>query len=143
LQGPTGPTGPAGPKGDRGDRGETGPPGNTGDTGAPGPGSRWAYVDFNGNIRAQSGGITVTPGLSPGFYKVDFGASVRNKALSVTNVVIAGDDGNRGAPFYALCDGGGIGVDCPGDPNDGRQAIIVTTDTAGVAAPHSFMVAAF
>ncbi|HEX4623824.1 MAG TPA: hypothetical protein VH231_05180, partial [Solirubrobacteraceae bacterium] len=91
IEGPVGPAGPAGAtaprgeKGERGERGETGQQGNTGDTGPAGPGSRWAYVDFNGNVRAQSGGITVTPGLTPGFYKVDFGTSVRDEALSLTN----------------------------------------------------------
>jgi hypothetical protein len=149
IEGPVGPagvagaTGPRGEKGERGERGETGQQGNTGETGPAGPGSRWAYVDFNGNVRAQSGGITVTPGGTDGFYKVDFGSPVSGKALAVTNVVVEGDDADRGAPFYELCDGGNIGINCPGDANDGRQVIVVTTDTSGVSASHSFMVSAF
>jgi hypothetical protein len=143
LQGERGPTGPQGQAAERGGRGETGLQGPTGPQGAQGPGSRWAYVDFNGTIRAQSGGITTTAGGSPGFYRVDFGSSVKDKALSVTNILLAGDQNTRGAPFYELCDGGGIGVDCPGDPIDGRVVIIVTTNVSGNPAPHSFLVAAF
>jgi Collagen triple helix repeat (20 copies) len=140
IQGERGLIGPQGPTGERGETGLQGPPGLQG---SPGPGSRWAYVDLNANVRAQSGGITVTAGGSAGFYRIDFGTPVKNNALSVTNVFLPGDQDDRGAPFYELCDGGNIGVDCGGDPNDGRVVIVVTTKADGTSASHSFMIAAF
>src|SRR5262245_25615214 len=52
-------------------------------TGPPGPGARWALVNADGTVIAQSGGIAVTV-ASSGAYLLDFGASLAGKALGAT-----------------------------------------------------------
>jgi hypothetical protein len=135
LTGPTGPQGSAGP---------TGAAGPTGPQGPPGPGSRWAYVDYTGTIRAQSGGITMVRVPSPGSYVLDFGSSVKDKAISLTTVIVPGEPpGAQGEPLYKVCDGGDIGFNCAPDPNDGREVQVLTTEDSGGIAAHSFIIAAF
>ena len=62
----------------------------------------------------------------------------------MTNIVLAGDQAARGAPYYELCDGGTIGFNCPKDVQRRNARVIVTTsDRPADSEPHSFMVAAF
>jgi len=113
-------------KGNRGPQGAPGAPGAPGAQGPPGPGARWAEVNGDGTIAAQTGGITVLRG-SAGRYFVNFGEDVSHRLL-VVNTTITTIADFRGAPIVASCanTGGNVAPYC--------QAFGVTNlpDTAAV-----------
>jgi len=132
--GATGPMGPIGPQG------------NAGQPGTPGPGARWALIDSDGTILAQSGGISVT--LVTTVWMVDFGTSLAGKTIMASNAFTTADTPNRGPTTAALCGptgsipgicGTGFGA---GFENDHTVAV-VTSSTGGSNEAHAFFIAAF
>ena len=117
--------GPPGAKGDKGDKG---------DTGSAGPGAQWVFANKDGTILAQSGGIAVTR-LGLGNYVVDFGSSVANKVLSLTQVCIDSSCPDVGGTQAGVCGGGAAGVTC-GAPHNNANSVLVymenTSNATGV-----------
>lgn len=93
---------------------------------------RWALVDANGKVLAQSGGITVdgVSGPSPdlGHYTVDFGAPVTGHGIIVTPS--AKEDVSPSTALAVPCaPGSSDGITCPSFPgaaarNDGNHVLV-------------------
>jgi hypothetical protein len=132
AQGPAGPAGPPGPPGQNGSTGPVGPPGN-------GAASKWALVNPNGSIAAQSGGITLTQHTT-GQYILDLGAAL-NQQLIEASAGFANDGSERGQVIAGPCGGTAQGFSCPAG-NDTSHLIVRTynQDNTGLE-DHSFYVA--
>jgi hypothetical protein len=131
-----GPQGPPGANGANGANGAPGPKGDKGDpgqNGAPGPAARWAQFKADGQILAQSGGITLTA-KATGAYWINFGSSLLGKALLAS--VRYGDVG-----FIQVvrCGGGVDGTGCAFGDN-ANHLYVGTFTTAAVAADKAFYV---
>jgi hypothetical protein len=129
-----GSTGPAGP---------AGPAGATGAQGPAGPGARWALVDQDGTILAQSGGITFVAGFAPGETYLNFGVSLTGKVIVATKACTDADCGFSGTVEAALC--GGTFVNCIVTGTNNDQHVFVGTSAAGDsgAEAHAYWVAVF
>ena len=131
----------AGMQGPPGVQGRPGPQGAKGDSGAPGPGARWALVQPNGTIVAQSGGISTVPTTSGGTYVLEFGSSVAGK-LVLASPGLAGDIALRGTVVAGPCLGAPQNVtEACGGSRPSR--IFVSTANAGETdiQAHAFYVA--
>ncbi len=85
---------------------------------------RWVQVEGDtGEIRGQSGDITVTRG-GEGFYFVDFGASTANGMLSASGAELGADNAFVNAQ---RCGGPPLGTSC-GDPNTANRVLVHTDD---------------
>ena len=99
---------------------------------------RWAFVEQNGTIRAQSGGITLgehAPGS--GAYRLNFGVNLSNHALLSTTYdqnaqVAIGICGGPPAP----------GANCPDGVNNTNHADVLTEESDGTNADKAFYVVA-
>ena len=128
--------------------GLVGPTGPTGPPGAPGPsglGARWALVDIDGEILAQSGGIALADATTPGIFYLDFGADLSNKNIQVTPSCTPADCNFRGTASGALCGGAPLGYACSAAGTDDTSHLVVFTLNAGDTAPqpHPFFIAVF
>jgi len=132
---PRGAEGPAGPPGPPGQNGSTGPAGQPG----AGAASKWALVNPNGSIAAQSGGIKVTSHTT-GQYILDLGMAL-NQQLIVASGGFANDGSERGQVIAGPCGGTAEGMTCPSG-NDTSHVIVRTynQDNTGLE-DHSFYVA--
>src|SRR5713101_5145410 len=129
VSGPAGPTGPAGAAG------------ATGPAGPAGPGAKWALIKGNGDIIAQSGGITVSHPFTGGYY-VKFDSAVTGKNVTATNAYRDSDTSARSGPLVTICGEGTEGSSC--SFSDNAQTVYVgTSSTAGVPENHAFYVAVF
>ncbi len=88
---------------------------------------RWVQVDGSGDIRAQTGGITVTRDLE-GLYSVNFGASTVNGMLTATGAELGADIVMVNAQ---RCGNPPLGTTCLGANTPNR--VIVNTDDPNVA----------
>jgi len=116
-------------------------------TGPPGPGARWAFVNSDGTVIAQSGGISVASAGS-GAYVLDFGTSLAGKTLGATPAATAADQGYRGVVVAGVCGGAQSYTAICGalDPPalDDRHAWVVTTNVNNVGPEaHAFYLAAY
>jgi len=132
--GAAGPTGATGAQGAQGVQGVQGP---------AGPGARWALVDDDGTILAQSGGISFVVGVTPGETYLNFGASLAGKTIVATKACTSSDCGFSGTVETALC--GGAFVNCIVSGTNNDQHIFVGTSAAGDTGPqaHPYWVAVF
>lgn len=121
------------------DAGQLGGVGASGYQRAP----RWALVQPDGTIVAQSGGITLT-GHSTGRYTLDFGGPVSGH-LIVASLSVAKDDSFRGPVSASPCVTGGEGDPAPCSGGDNPNHLQVFTDNPGSTATedHAFYVAVF
>lgn len=103
---------------------------------------RWALVDADGTIRAQSGGISVDTHTSSGLYYLGFGSSMSGKPITVTPAYTNADAAYRGTVTTGLCGGTGSGQGQPCSANDDTSHIYVgTTDTASTTSEdHAFYI---
>jgi hypothetical protein len=133
----------------RGPAGAPGPPGPAGPAGAPGPAGpagggsavKWALVNPNGSIAAQSGGISVT-NHATGQTILDFG-SASNAKLIEASAGFANDTAARGAVIAGPCGGTAEGFTCTAG-NDTNHVIVRTYNAANAALEdHAFYVAVF
>lgn len=90
-------------------------------------GARWALVDADGTIMAQSGGITIAHAAGTGDYYLGFGAPVANRAISVTASQTLTDVGRVGVEA-SPCGGGAQGASCPAGSNDTNHLVVGTTN---------------
>jgi hypothetical protein len=133
-RGPAGAPGPAGPAGPAGAPGPAGPAGG-------GSAVKWALVNPNGSIAAQSGGISVT-NHATGQTILDFG-SASNTKLIEASAAFANDTALRGAVIAGPCGGTAEGVACTAG-NDTSHVIVRTYNAANAALEdHAFYVAVF
>ena len=128
--------GPPGQKGDQGDQGNAG------------PGARWAYVDSDGTILDQSGGISfVMAASSTGFFVLDFGSSQAGKNIQVTSTCSLADCSFRGGTSGVICGGTATGVyDCGLDPtinNDSHVGVFTRNSADNGLESHAFYVSVF
>jgi hypothetical protein len=145
-------TGPQGLQGPSGPPGSAGAPGAAGLPGAAGPGAKWLLVDKDGTILDQSGGLSVQL-VGTANYIIDFGESIADKVLQVSNAITEADNTFNGAPLVARCGGGATGVICNNDSDDDRHALVITASWVTnqgppvsaefIQARHTFFVAAF
>jgi hypothetical protein len=120
-----GPRGPQGLQGAPGLPGAAGAPGATGPAGPAGPGAKWALVNADGAIVAQSGGISVTSHPSDGQYILDFGSAVTGKLILASAGVLG--VAPRGTVMAGPCGGSPQGFTCPVG-NDTNHVIVFTSD---------------
>lgn len=73
--------------------------------------ARWAHIDADGVILAQSGGITVVDTPATGTYIVNFGVPTTGRALIVSSS--GKNESTRGTTDATPCGGAPEGVDCP------------------------------
>jgi hypothetical protein len=131
---------PRGPAGAPGPAGPAGPPGPAGPAGG-GSAVKWALVNPNGSIAAQSGGITVT-NHATGQTILDFGSASNTKLIQAT-AGFANDTAARGAVIAGPCGGTAEGFACTSG-NDTNHVIVRTYNAANAALEdHSFYVAVF
>ncbi|HSP72452.1 MAG TPA: hypothetical protein VLN26_08785 [Gaiellaceae bacterium] len=131
---PRGPAGPAGPEGPAGPAGPAGP-------GGSGVAVKWALLNPNGSIAAQSGGITVTAHAT-GQTVLDFGAASQAKLIEAS-AGFANDGAARGTVVAGPCGGTAEGIACPSG-NDTSHVIVRTYNAANSAlADHAVYVAVF
>lgn len=102
---------------------------------------RWALVDADGTVIAQSGGVTVTA-VGSGDYYVDMGVNLTGRAISATKAWTAGDPGADATLETGLCGGGTQGIACA--VNDFNDTVYVGTADAstGAGSNNPFYVAA-
>ena len=135
-RGPIGPAGPAGPAGPTGSAGPAGPAGPAG-----GGATKWALLNPNGSIAAQSGGVTVTSHAT-GQTILDFGSAVDGK-LIVSSSGLANDSVPRGDVVAGPCGGTATGIACT-TGNDTSHVIVRTYNAANAALEdHAAYVAVF
>jgi hypothetical protein len=97
---------------------------------------RWAFVEKDGTIISQSGGITVTHnpvGCTPGCYFLNFGSSQTGKAITLSS----------GSPEFALFIDGVCGGEGPGrtecttgtseNVNDANHILVLSASTSSEA----------
>lgn len=102
---------------------------------------RWALVFGNGQIVAQSGGISLRSRVGPGYYVMDFGQPVTGRLI----LSAPGSEGlgNRGVSFAGPCTTTAEGDNCA-TGNDPRFVRVITQDpNHGGREDHSFYVAVF
>ena len=103
---------------------------------------QWALVDKEGNILAQSGGITIdTAYAAGGLYYLGFGRSLANRPVSV--VPHYGDGGLTGDASATVCGGNSVpgGFDCAvNGENDPNHLIVRLQSSTGTDAPFGFYV---
>jgi hypothetical protein len=133
ARGPAGPPGANGASGAAGAKGDKGDKGDPGQTGAPGPAARWAQFKADGQILAQSGGITLTA-KGTGAYWINFGSSLVGKALLATIRY-----GDVGFIQVVRCGGGVDGTPCSFGDNP-NHLYVGTFTTAAAAADKAFYV---
>jgi hypothetical protein len=130
---------PKGPRGAPGPAGPAGPAGPTGPAGPAGPGAKWALVNPNGSIAAQSGGIAVSTHTT-GQYILDFGAAVTGK-LILANSGFANDVLVRGKLIAGPCGGTAEGFACSAN-NDTNHVLVRSYGSNNTTLQdHSFYVA--
>jgi hypothetical protein len=127
---------PAGPQGIQG------PKGDPGQDGQPGPAARWAIVEANGTITAQSGGISLANYQGGGDYFLGFGSSQVGKSIIVTERWTGGGTGWAQAvtcsatagtpPATAPCMATGTG--------NTNTVLVETKDYAGATVPEAFYI---
>jgi hypothetical protein len=134
---------------DAAELGVTGPPGPAGPAG---PGAIWAFVDADGTIVAQSGGVSIAfAGSADGFsglYVLDFGTGLTGKAVQVTTTGTGTDPTTRGSPLGGICAGaqGTFMVACsmiPGLLDDEHVWVATYAKDNGVEEDHAFYVSVF
>lgn len=136
-RGPRGPVGPAGPAGPAGAVGPAGPAG----PGGSGVAVKWALLNPNGSIAAQSGGISVTAHAT-GQTVLDFGAASQAKLVEAS-AGLANDSAARGTVVAGPCGGTAEGIACPSG-NDTNHVIVRTYNAANSALQdHAVYVAVF
>ena len=102
----------------------------------PQPAVRWALVDRDGTILAQSGGISVSTSLA-GLYVVGFGESLGSRAIQATSAITAADNAFRGSLQVGRC-GGGL---CPPGMDTDQFALVGTLDqTNTIPESHPFFI---
>ena len=121
-------------------RGQTGPAGPQGPPGQNAPGRRWALVDRDGAILAQSGGIAWDGnGGAAGSSYLNFGSPQTGKPIAVTAARTALDtDTTSSRTFQTMVCGatGGGACDQHNDPNH----VWVQTQASGRPAPRSYYI---
>ena len=104
--------------------------------------AQWALVDKEGNILAQSGGITIdTKYAAGGLYYLGFGRSLADRPVSV--VPHYGDGGLTGDASATVCGGSGVpgGFDCAvNGENDPNHLLVRLQSNTGTDAPFGFYV---
>lgn len=109
---------------------------------------RWALVDSDGSILAQSGGISVVGMDGAGRFVLNFGASLAGRTLSIVAAVTESDVAFRGTMAVTKCDAGMViagacvGLGGPGAGVDGFVFAATTNQTNDGAEPHAFFVSA-
>jgi hypothetical protein len=100
---------------------------------------RWAIVEANGTITAQSGGITLAAHAVSGEYYLDFGENLANNGVAVSQVWRSGA-GFPGTVLAAVCATAGVTCIQPGTNNN--NTIYVQTNNAGNTADvdHAFSI---
>ena len=100
---------------------------------------RWAFVNPNGSIGAQSGGISVVSTTPAGQYRLNFGSSVANTAILVT----AWDASVPVSSRAALCGGAATpgGFDCGAIGNDTNHVNVRRFDSGGSLTAGGFYIA--
>jgi hypothetical protein len=139
-----------GPRGLRGLRGLRGAQGNPGAQGAPGaqgpqgpqglqgpagPGARFAHVDSNANVLAQSGGVTVINGGQGTRFVTFPGANVLNKPVIATLSRV--DGALRGEIEASPCGGPPQGTVCL-ESNNANTVLVITSSSAGASSNRAF-----
>ena len=92
----------------------------------------WVYVDSDGSIKRQSGGITVS-NTGTGAYAIFFPRSVASYGLQATMSSIEGEIAT------VNCDHPPTGVSCTSSP---RPSVVVLTELNGSAANAAFTITA-
>ncbi len=102
---------------------------------------RWALVDADGTIIAQSGGVSVsTPG--GGDYYVNMGTNLTGRGIVATKAWTASDFTTSGTPMTALCGGAPPqGVSCS-QSNNNQTVYVGMSNVAGTGENNPFYVAA-
>jgi len=88
---------------------------------------RWAEIEGDGTIDAQSGGITVIHNVA-GEYYVNFGTSVAGHALSATMEWRSGLGLSSGNILVGRCGGGTGGITCVALGSNNTNTAYVQTD---------------
>jgi hypothetical protein len=102
---------------------------------------RWAFVDTDGTIKAQSGGITLGNKPSQGVYRINFGTSLSNYAV----IGSLWTPGEISTGYCGVSSGFGPGTDCsPTSPGSNTTSVadIGTYNDAGSPANRAFYVVA-
>lgn len=120
--------------------GPQGPAGPAGSAGPAGPAARWALVNADGTIIAQSGGITPTAKPTTGAYILDFGSAVNTKLIIVSSANAA-DVGDRGTVSAGPCGGPPAGSTCPTGNDTNHVRVITRKAGDSTAEDHPFYIA--
>jgi hypothetical protein len=103
--------------------------------------TRFALVNSNGTIAAQSGGISVTQSGSQTI--LNFGSSVAGRPILAT--LSAGKPATAGEISASPCGGSSAnnpgGITCPGSASSANFVAVNTFDSSGTPAERSFYVA--
>jgi hypothetical protein len=103
--------------------------------------TRFALVESNGTIAAQSGGISVTQAGSQTI--LNFGSSVAGRPILAT--LAAGSPGTAGEISASPCGGASAtnpgGISCPGSANSSNFVAVNTFNSSGTPAERTFYVA--
>jgi hypothetical protein len=104
--------------------------------------ARWAIVEANGTITAQSGGITLAAHAVSGEYYLNFGENLANNGIAVSQVWRSGA-GFPGTALAAVCATASVTCVQPGTNNN--NTIYVQTNNAGNTndEDHAFSVVVF
>jgi hypothetical protein len=121
------------------------PAGPQGPAGPPGPASsaRWALVNPNGSIIAQSGGISARH-AGDGYYVLDFGGPVTGHLILASYSRSSDDRAGRGSIWAGPCTTATNEGDNCVTGNDPRFVAVITHAAGeGLGENHSFYVAVF
>ena len=100
---------------------------------------KWAEVEADGTIDAQSGGITVLRNFT-GEYYVDFGSSVAGHAISATMEWRSGHGLDSGNILVGRCGGGTGGISCVASNNTNTAYVQTANNTNTATADRAFTV---
>lgn len=103
---------------------------------------RWAEVEGNGAIDAQSGGVTVSHSFA-GEYYVDFGSPVAGHAISATMEWRSGLGLSSGNILVGRCGGGTGGIFCVQSNNTNTVYVQTANNTNTATADRAFTVIAY
>lgn len=107
-------------------------------------GMRWALLEGDGTILAQSGGISLASMAVTGDYHLNFGSTQSGKSIQVTPVYRDADPGTGVGAVAALCGGPPAGATCnPPGTNNTSHVYVGISDDAAVPNDQAFYITVF
>jgi hypothetical protein len=101
---------------------------------------RWALIDGDGTIIAQSGGISVVDTSGAGNYYLDFGSSQAGRSIVVTPAVRPSDGGYGISAVVTVCTAPPAGIPCGSGLDDANHVYVATSDGSGSGNDQGFYI---